>query len=70
MISTVIGFLLLVTGYRIGRVIDCVPAQIDSQCGLTTTVWLIHGAAGGLAILLCAMVYTVVVLYRRCKTRA
>lgn len=34
-----------------GRLADCKPGQIDGQCGLSTFLGMLYGAAAGFAIL-------------------
>ena len=65
--AILIAFFSLVIGDRIGKAGDCSPGQMDGQCGLSTFVGLVYGAVGGLAILGCAVVYTVVCNYRHRK---
>lgn len=64
------AFFSLVIGDRIGKAGDCSPGQIDGQCGLSTFVGLLYGAIGGIVVLACATVYTVVYFYRRRKNAA
>jgi hypothetical protein len=68
MVSILIAFLLLAIGYRAGKAGDCRPGQNDGQCGLSTIDGTLKGAGGGIVILVCATVYTVVCIYRRAKS--
>jgi hypothetical protein len=67
LVTIFLVFLSLVVGYWIGNARDCSKGMNDAGCGLRTFEGLINGAIGGLVIIGCVALYTVISLHQRRK---
>jgi hypothetical protein len=64
LIAILLAFCSLVIGFLIGKAEDCGKGLNDAGCGLRTFEGLVNGAFGGLVIIACTTVYTVVCIHR------
>jgi hypothetical protein len=67
--SFLLSVMIVVTCYGLGRISDCSPHQIDGQCGLSTFMGIMSGAALGLGTFVAASIVIAIKWLRRRKQR-
>jgi hypothetical protein len=70
LITILIAFFSLVVGFLVGKAEDCGKGMNDAGCGLRIFEGVVIGAFGGIVIIGCTTVYTVVCVHRCRKIAA
>ncbi len=65
LMAMLVSIAIALGGIAWGMSVDCKPGPSDGQCGLSSFLGAVYGVGGGIAVLLCATVFLLVVAYRR-----